>query len=82
LGIECLNAVGGKNFPLKDTVLLKYQGTQTIMAETVEEISTHYGGTEFLYFDQEKDGEGIWNLRKNVFPHLGRRYKGLVTDVW
>lgn len=86
--VGCFNAVGGKNFPLKDSVLFKYQGTQVIMAETarlVEEVSIKYGGADFLYFGQEKDADEIWNLRKSAFPHLARQYhgyKGLVTDAW
>jgi hypothetical protein len=88
LVIECLNAAGNRNFPLKDTVLFKYQGSEVVMADTsrlVAEISTKYGGTDFQHFDQEKDADEIWNLRKNAYPYLGRRYSGyngIVTDVW
>jgi D-lactate dehydrogenase (cytochrome) len=86
--IECFNTVGNRNFQLKDTVLFKYQGTPAIIADTarlVEEVSREYGGTDFLYFDQEKEAAEIWNLRKTALPQLVKRYPGyhgLVTDVW
>ncbi|KIJ62255.1 hypothetical protein HYDPIDRAFT_114740 [Hydnomerulius pinastri MD-312] len=89
LSIKVLNTFGtsAKMWPEKATLFFKFQGSEDVISGTsqfVESAISKHGATDYRLASDEREGELIWQDRKNaLFAGLAYRpgCKGWITDV-
>ncbi|KAI0700461.1 FAD-linked oxidase-like protein [Cytidiella melzeri] len=77
-----------RQWPPSDSLFFKLQGPTPLMlsetARVVREVATAHGGTGFEYAADEREAEGVWEVRKNAMNACAGMFPGkgwVVTDV-
>jgi D-lactate dehydrogenase (cytochrome) len=78
----------GREYPLTDSLFLKFQGSDTLMKEVsegVEKVTKKFGGKGFEFSKTEKEAADLWAGRKAALwavMGLKEDCKVWTTDVW
>jgi D-lactate dehydrogenase (cytochrome) len=78
----------GRDYPLTDSLFLKFQGSDESMTEVargVERVTKKYGGKGFEFSKTEKEADALWAGRKAALwavMGLKEDCKVWTTDVW
>lgn len=88
--MSSINSAGtvGRQFPVKDSLFFKLQGSQESMKMTsrvIQEIVTKHGSTHFEFASGDEEAENLWESRKYALFSIMASVPGSrcwTTDVW